>query len=176
MISFAILGIVLPTAVIVDLRTGRIPNWLTVFAAAAGLLASVIPDGIGITQAVAGLAIGLAATLPFYGFGAMGAADVKLMAAAGTLLGASGTALAVLYVFALGGLLALVYAARAGVAARLLRSLRFFAVASMAQIAAGGAPDATDLPLSGVRAPYALAIAGGILAYLATQALRGAGA
>lgn len=60
--------------------------------------------------ALGGLAVGFAALIPFYALGGLGAGDVKLMAAAGSLLGSPLISLhAVLYAAAAGGLFSLVY-------------------------------------------------------------------
>ena len=45
------------------------------------------PAGLGVTHAVLGLIVGLAVFFPLFALGAMGAGDVKLMAAIGAWLG-----------------------------------------------------------------------------------------
>lgn len=176
MINTAILLTLITAAVWSDLRSGRIPNWLTVPGALLGFALSLAPGGLGPIEAIEGFAIGCAALLPLYALRAMGAGDVKLMAAAGALLGMNGAFVAVLYTLALGGLLSLAYAWRAGVLTRLLINLRLFACVSAVRIAGKSAPSVEDLPLTQVRAPYALAIAGGVLLQLLTRYLSGDGA
>lgn len=176
MINVTILAVLLTIAVGFDLRSQRIPNWLTAPAAIAGLAVSVTPDGIGLTQSMGGLAIALACLLPLYALRAMGAGDVKLMGAAGTLLGMKGAFVAALYTLALGGLLTLAYAWKAGALTRLFANLRLFAYASAVRIAGKSAPSMDDMPLTQLRAPYALAIAGGVLLQLLTRYFSGAGA
>jgi prepilin peptidase CpaA len=63
---------------------------------------------------VAGLLLGLALMLPGHVIGATGAGDVKLFAAAGTLLGPAGVVFAFLYTTLAGGLLAIVVALARG--------------------------------------------------------------
>jgi prepilin peptidase CpaA len=155
---------------------GRIPNRITLTGAAAGLALALLPGGIGIWEAAGGLGVGLAMFLPMYFFRGMGAGDVKLMAAAGTFLGPSGALAAALYAYALGGLLTLAYAWRAHALTRLFLNLRIFAYASAARIAGGSAPSAEDLPLTQLRAPYALAIAAGVLLHAITRQIGAAGA
>ncbi|WP_421567273.1 A24 family peptidase [Stenotrophomonas sp. PD6] len=74
-----------------DLYARRVPNaWLAVAAAAAGawLLGSQITGAATpLLPHVGGAAIGLAALLPFYLVGWMGAGDVKYFAVLGLLLG-----------------------------------------------------------------------------------------
>jgi len=80
---------------IVDLRTHRIPNALTVSAAVVGLVWSLWANGSsGALASCAGLLSGLGVLLPFYLAGGLGAGDVKAMAAIGTFLGPKGAVLA----------------------------------------------------------------------------------
>jgi prepilin peptidase CpaA len=96
---------------LVDLRTRRVPNWLTFGLAATGLALAASQVGpLGIGGAVGGLVVGLLLMLPGHFIGATGAGDVKLFAAQGTLLGPSGMALAFLYTAIAGGALALLIA------------------------------------------------------------------
>lgn len=92
-----------------DLKTHRIPNYLTLSTALAGLLYSLIFHGLtGLVQGVAGLFLGLAfLILPYY-WGGMGAGDVKALAALGAWLGPGGTAALFCYMAIAGGVLALV--------------------------------------------------------------------
>ena len=118
----------LGTAAVIDIRQRRIPNVVCVTTAAAGLvLATVGVNTITVTSALAGLAFGFLMMLPGHVFGATGAGDVKLFAAAGTLLGSGRIVSAFLYVAIAGGVLAVVIAIQrgrlgrtVGMAARLL--------------------------------------------------------
>jgi len=118
----------LGTAAVIDIRQRRIPNVVCVTTAAAGLvLATVGVNKITVTSALAGLAFGFLMMLPGHVFGATGAGDVKLFAAAGTLLGSGRIVTAFLYVATAGGVLAVVIAIQrgrlgrtVGMAARLL--------------------------------------------------------
>ena len=118
----------LGTAAVIDIRHRRIPNVVCVTTAAAGLvLATVGVNSITVTSALAGLAFGFLMMLPRHVFGATGAGDVKLFAAAGTLLGSGRIVTAFLYVAIAGGVLAVAIAMRrgrlgrtVGMAARLL--------------------------------------------------------
>lgn len=136
------LPLFLAAALYGDLRQHRIPNGLIGLMLAVGLAGQFGQAGWqGVTIAGAGLALGLAAFLPLYTGGGMGAGDVKLMAVSGVFLGPGLTLIAIVYTLIFGGLL---------VACR--RRLR------------QGAPGA----LSGGRGiPYAPAIAAGIAASIA---------
>lgn len=97
--------VLLAAIAIVDMRTRRIPNRLTIPSALAGLLLNVLCSGSagGLTSA-AGLLSGLAAFLPFYLAGGFGAGDVKAMAAVGAFLGPKGVLLAAAWTLGVGGL------------------------------------------------------------------------
>lgn len=176
MITSVLLAILLSAAVWADFTSHRIPNGLSVAAAVLGLGLSLAPEGIGIGEAGGGFAAGFVALLPLYLFRAVGAGDLKLMAAAGTFLGTAGTLVALVYALALGGPLVLGYAAKKRSLARLLDSLRVFTYGSAIRVSHGSAPSVDDMPLSGLRVPYAIAIAGGVLLQQLTQHLGGAGA
>ena len=105
----------LGSAAVIDTRHRRIPNVICVATAAAGLLLAMFGiSSITVTSALAGLAIGFLMMLPGHVFRATGAGDVKLFAAAGTLLGSGRIVTAFLFVAIAGGILALVIAFRRG--------------------------------------------------------------
>lgn len=71
-----------------DLRTRRIPNWLTVPAMIAGVAAnSMLMGWHGTKLALEGAGLGLGLLLPLVLMRALGAGDWKLMGAAGAILG-----------------------------------------------------------------------------------------
>jgi prepilin peptidase CpaA len=101
------------TATVIDLRTRRIPNELTATMAAIGLaLAASGMNGVTVWGSVVGLALGLALMLPGHVFGGTGAGDVKMMGAAGALLGPALVVSAFVFTAIAGGVLALTVAAR----------------------------------------------------------------
>lgn len=92
----------------IDLRTRRVPNLLTFGLAAAGLAAAAAGLGpLDLAAAFIGLLVGACLMLPGHLFGATGAGDVKLLAAAGACLGPSLTLTAFVATAVAGGLLAL---------------------------------------------------------------------
>jgi prepilin peptidase CpaA len=100
-------------AAVVDLRTRRVPNWLTFGTAALGItMAMTHLDGVGVAGAFEGLLVGLLLMLPGHVIGRTGAGDVKLLAALGTLLGPKSIVMAFLYTAIAGGGLAVVVAMR----------------------------------------------------------------
>jgi prepilin peptidase CpaA len=102
-------------ASIIDLKTRRIPNWLTLLTAVAGISMAITGlSGLSLGTSVLGLLTGAILMLPGHTLGATGAGDVKLLAAFGAVLGPAGIVAAFLYMAIAGGLLALVVAAGRG--------------------------------------------------------------
>ena len=107
-LALAIVGTGTGLAAVIDLRTRRIPNALTAALAVIGIgIAAAKLGPIGLGGALLGCALGLAFMLPGHLFGATGAGDVKLFAAAGALLGPATTVQAFLYTAIIGGILAI---------------------------------------------------------------------
>ena len=154
----AIVAVGMGAAAVIDLRTRRIPNILTATMAAVGIgLAAAGFGRIGLGAALLGCALGLAFMLPGHIFGATGAGDVKLLAAAGALLGPKDTIFAFLYTAIAGGVIALVVAL---VRRRLNQTL------VSASALASGREDARveiESPSSDNRFAYAPAIAIGVV-------------
>jgi prepilin peptidase CpaA len=114
-VAVALLAVCGCASIVIDVRTRRVPNVLTFGLAAAGLaLAGFHLSGVSIGSACAGLGLGLALMLPGHLIGATGAGDVKLFAAAGTLLGPAGVLFAFLYTTLAGGLFAIIAAVARG--------------------------------------------------------------
>jgi prepilin peptidase CpaA len=71
-----------------DLRSRRIPNWLTVPALAIGLVLNVVVSGwSGFKTALIGAVLGLVLLLPFVLLRSLGAGDWKLAGALGAFVG-----------------------------------------------------------------------------------------
>ena len=98
-----------------DLRTTRIPNWITVPGALLGFALQAWYGGLhGVLASLAGAGLGLGIFIALYIAGGMGAGDVKLFSAVGALVGPQ--ALIVVFVFTglLGGITAAGLAASRG--------------------------------------------------------------
>jgi prepilin peptidase CpaA len=96
------------SAAAIDLRTRRVPNPLTALLATIGVaLAATGMSGLSVGASLAGLVLGFALMLPGHVFGATGAGDVKLFAAAGALIGPAPILTAFVYTAIAGGVLAL---------------------------------------------------------------------
>jgi len=108
----------------IDLRSRRIPNWLTVSAAVIGIAYHALVAGAaGIETAAAGWAIGLALFFVPFALGGLGAGDVKLVAALGAWLGPAQVVWLALYTGVIGGVLALVVACSRGYLRQALRNI-----------------------------------------------------
>jgi prepilin peptidase CpaA len=96
---------------IIDIRTRRVPNELTGGLAAAGLLLAAFGvTGVTLTSSFFGLLLGLVLMMPGHILGATGAGDVKLFAAAGTIVGAGLMLPAFVYTALAGGVIGIVVA------------------------------------------------------------------
>lgn len=143
---------------VVDLRTRRVPNWLTLGITALGVsLAAAHLTTVSVASALGGFAVGLLLMLPGHIVGATGAGDVKLFAAVGTLLGPTHIGVAFVYTAILGGALAVLVAIYRG---RLQATLQETATLVMT----GGANVAQiERPTTDNRFAYAPAIAVGTI-------------
>lgn len=111
-------------AAVVDIRSRRIPNWLTAGLVLAGLGLHVWRDGLaGLGDALAGLGLGLAVLLPFYAIHAIGAGDVKLLAGLGAMLGPQVLVSVAVYGALCGGVISAVLLLRAGRLATVLNDI-----------------------------------------------------
>lgn len=99
-------------AAIYDLRYRRIPNWLTLSGVLSGLGVNVfLADQWwqGLKFSLLGLAAGFALYFALYAIRAMGAGDVKLMAATGAIVGWQNWFGIFIVTALLGGVLAVVF-------------------------------------------------------------------
>lgn len=161
MIAPILLSAMLLLAVRSDLKAYRIPNSLVAWGALAALAASMAPGGIGPAASLAGFFLGLLALLPLYALRALGAGDVKLMAAVGAFIGPQALPLALLATFAAGGLMTVAVTLYRGTALRLLCNVRDMLCSAWWRLACREVPVLEPAPVSAGRMPYALAIAVG---------------
>jgi prepilin peptidase CpaA len=98
-----------------DIRRRRIPNWLTVSGAVAGVVFHGWRSGFaGVRVSVLGFGLALAVYLLLFSLHAMSAGDAKLMAAVGAVAGAPAWWRIFLLTAVLGGFLALLVLLRGG--------------------------------------------------------------
>jgi prepilin peptidase CpaA len=102
--SLVLLSAILASAVYSDLRSHRISNKLIVLGLIVGLGLQGLGGGLqGLGSALLGAGVGLACFAPFYLLRAMGAGDVKLLAAVGAFVGPQGALYAALFSLLAGG-------------------------------------------------------------------------
>jgi prepilin peptidase CpaA len=96
-------------AAVTDIRGRRIPNWLTLAGIIAGFLLGIVTGGLpGVGRAAGGMFLGFGAYFVLYCLHAMGAGDVKLMAAVGAIVGPSNWIVVLVATALAGGVLAVV--------------------------------------------------------------------
>lgn len=169
-LSFIVLCPVLLAAAVVDVRTGRVPNWLTLPAILIGLLlhagAGLAEGGWGGLQeglAASGLGL-LAAFVPFaviFFAGGIGGGDVKLMTAVGAL-GASWPMVlsTAFYALLLAAFAAVALMIRHGLVRRTMARILGAALTAAARVK-------PNIPSDSPRVPFAVGVCvGGIVAGL----------
>jgi prepilin peptidase CpaA len=170
-----VLMLLLVIAALVDIRTGRIPNWLVfggaLYALAYNAFFPLYPRDIGILFALGGLAVGLVAFLPLYLFRVMGAGDVKLMAMVGAFIGASACIQAVLASLLAGGLLAVAFALCSGRLHRMVHNVVMMFRGTVLTFATGVGGLTVQGGTSAGKMPYGVAIAAGTIGYLVAAQL-----
>ena len=162
-ILIIVLTTLLITAIYTDLRWSLIPNWLTFSAIAIGIFLQAWIGGLhGVLASLAGLCVGMGLFILPYACRAIGAGDVKLMAAIGSIIGTTGVLSVALLSVLAGGLYALgamSYQWGLSVTSRKL------ALAAYGAFVTGGSIGVGDLRLP-FKLRYGLAIAAGTLLFL----------
>lgn len=150
-----------------DLRTRRIPNWITVPGATVGFALQIFYGGLhGALASLVGAGLGLGIFIALYMAGGMGAGDVKLFGAVGALVGPQALILVFVFTGLLGGIAAAILAASRRrlretleQTGELLLSLGRLRWQEARGAAVAARPDS-------LRLPYGAVIAAGTLAYL----------
>lgn len=158
-IAFAAVAV----ATVIDWNTRRIPNALTFPLALVALAVNAYLGGaMGLAGSAVGLVLGLLIFLLLMALGAMGAGDVKLMAALGALLGVLQIFWIGLFTAAMGGVLVVFYSLGHRSLPRLFNRTGTLLKTA---VLTGRLPKADQLSASREDyMPYALAIALGVVA------------
>lgn len=109
--------VVLAVALVTDIRSRRIPNWLVLPFLVVGLAISFAPPswhGVTFLQSLEGMGLGLLLFGILAAMGGMGMGDVKLCAAIGAWVGPQQLFLALVVTGVAGGVMALLWAAWGG--------------------------------------------------------------
>ena len=144
----------------IDVGTRRIPNVLTVTGLVIALALRGLAGSDPLIAGLAGAGLGFVVSAPLFFLGGMGGGDVKLLTAVGAFLGPQQLFVALLATALVGGLMAVVVAARKGVLIpTVLRALRLVTV-PFNRSAEGDALPTLSTP-GAISVPYGLAIAFG---------------
>jgi prepilin peptidase CpaA len=108
------LALISSISVWLDLRTRRLPNWLTVGALLVALVVRAMPGGLPFWPGVQSAGLALMFGFPFFLTGGLGGGDVKLMAGLAAFLSPEKLAVALLVMAFSGAAMALFSAARKG--------------------------------------------------------------
>ncbi len=168
----ALLILLCGLAVVWDLRSRRIPNWLCLCAALAGLLWNALaPEGAGWLAGLEGLGTGFALYLPLYILRARGAGDVKLLAAAGAIVGPANCFWLFLYASVAGGVVGLGLVAVKGRVGKTLFNVAWI-VRELAHFRAPhkSSPELDVRATEGLRLPHAIPVALGAIALMVAEA------
>jgi len=145
-------------AAIYDAATQKIPNWTSLVIVVLGLGWNIFSaEGLGVRDSGFGLLAGLLLMLPSYVFGGMGAGDVKLMAAIGSVVGINQVLDLVFYSYMAMFVMAILFIVVKGDLIKLLCRLRTLIYGLFAGVLAYQKPDQSDAASS--RLPLAPAIA-----------------
>jgi prepilin peptidase CpaA len=146
-----------------DLRTRRIPNYLTLGTAVAGLAFNFMTQGLpGLVSGILGILLGFAFLILPYLWGGMGAGDVKALAALGAWLGPKLTVFLFCYMGIAGGIIALGYLVWNGSLWEKIKQGWTFLL-NLILCQPTGAPRPSSPPQSTAGIPYGVAIAVGML-------------
>jgi prepilin peptidase CpaA len=163
------------TAAVIDVRSHRIPNWLTgggIVVALVFAAVGVAPQQEGFLSSLGGMAAGLAMLLPMYLLRVMGAGDVKLMAMVGAFVGLSHIVPAVLFSVIAGGIAAIAFSlynrAFGRMATNIIDIVQSMAFATM--VGQQPTPALTGRASVG-KLPYGVSIAAGTIVWLAARLL-----
>lgn len=161
-----VLIVVALIAVAFDLRTRRIPNFLTFGAAAAALVYGLVDAGFaGVGQSALGWLVGAILFFPLFALRGMGAGDVKLMAALSAWLGPFEAVWLAIFASIAGGVFGVLVALFHGYLRQALSNVWLM----LMQWRLRGVRPIAGLTLSDVRAPrlaYAIPIMIGVLCTL----------
>jgi prepilin peptidase CpaA len=157
LIIYSILIVCLLIASIYDATTKKIPNWIALVIIISGFSWNCFfAEGLGLKDSGTGLIAGLLLMLPGYIIASMGAGDVKLMAAIGSVLGFNSVLDVVLYSYMVIFVIAILFIILKGDLVKLLRRYKAFIYGMLSGIVSYQKPDNSEA--AGYRMPLAPAI------------------
>lgn len=173
MVIQVLLAVLVVTAALFDFRQRRVPNWLALTGLILGIgLNAFLYETAGLWMALRGLGVALLIYFPLYLLRGMGAGDVKLMAAIGSIAGAANWLGILVITSVLGGIAAVVLI----VSKKRFRQTFENIGVIVASVRHRQAPYENNPQLDvhsseGVRLPHAVVIAFGTLGFLIAAAI-----
>jgi prepilin peptidase CpaA len=146
-----------------DVKSRRIPNYLTLGTAVTGLVYNLVSHGLpGLADGILGMLLGFLFLILPYLWGGMGAGDVKALAALGAWLGPRLTVFLFCYMGIAGGVIALGYLAfKGGLWAKIRQGWTFLLNLILCRSDGIPRPPSADKLTEGI--PYGVAIAVGMI-------------
>ncbi|MDD2659482.1 MAG: A24 family peptidase [Methylococcales bacterium] len=158
LIIYLILIAGLLIASVYDAGIKKIPNWISLILIISGVGWNTFSaEGLGLKDSGAGLLAGLLLMLPGYIFASMGAGDVKLMAAIGSVVGFTKALDVVFYSYMIMFAAGVLFIILKGDLLKLLRRYKTLIYGLFAGVFSYQKPDSTEA--AGQRVPLAPAIA-----------------
>jgi prepilin peptidase CpaA len=155
-----------------DLRSKRIPNWLTVPALAVGVAVNVVMSGwSGLKTSLIGAVLGLALLLPFVLLRSLGAGDWKLAGALGAFVGRELLIDLLLGSVFVAGVIALVLVIYKGRVRQTARNIAHILI-SLVTFRLPGSAVSLDNP-DALKVPYGVALAATVVLYGALYIWKG---
>lgn len=149
-----------------DLRTRRIPNYLTFGGALLGFIYFFATAGwIGLGHSVEGWLVGFLLFIPFFLLRGLGGGDVKMLAALGAWFGPAGMLVVAFYTAVAGGVIALIFVLARGYFTTAFKNLWLL----LSHWRVVGIRPVNEISLENPKAPrlpYGVAIAAGALTTL----------
>ncbi|HTA47324.1 MAG TPA: prepilin peptidase [Bryobacteraceae bacterium] len=163
-----LLGILIATAAVFDIRFRRIPNWLVLAGIIVGLSWNVYSSSwSGLGRGAEGLGLGFILYFPLYLLRARGAGDVKLLAAVGAITGPGNCFWIFLATAILGGIIAVLVLLVRGRLRRTLFNVAWIARDLLHLQAPYKSNEELDVTTTkGLRLPHAAMMAVGTLAFI----------
>lgn len=166
-LEFVALSALVGIASLYDIKSRRIPNWLIAIGIISSLCFHMFSGyGYGFTFWATGLLVGFLFFLPLYVMRAMGAGDVKLMAAVGSFVGGIAAFQTVILTLLAGGVMALLVVLWNRSWKLVSENLRLIITSMTISVLTTQLPKAEAPVKSAGSLPYGVAIATGTLLYI----------
>jgi prepilin peptidase CpaA len=157
MIATCVLLTLLGIGAVMDIRTRRIPNVVTISGLVVGMAMAALPGGVNLLQAAVSVCIAFSVAFPFFALRALGGGDVKFLMAVAAFFPPAGFWRALALIAAAGGVVALWEAFRTGA---VIRTFRRLSSLLLLMVTVGRAGSRATLDTEGsLTIPYGIAIA-----------------